>query len=58
MKRTCFTCVNCNHGSLVRSNFKLTSDGKAYCIKNERCVEKYNRITYNSGARQKGEKVE
>lgn len=30
-KQTSFTCANCGHGSLVRSNFKFTTDRKAYC---------------------------
>lgn len=50
-------CVNCNHGSLVRSNFRLTPDGKPYCIKNEKCVERYNEVNHNPNARQKGDKV-
>lgn len=48
-------CVNCGYGSLVRSNFKLTSNGKAYCI--VKCSEVYEQIKWNHGARQKGDKV-
>lgn len=56
MKRTSYVCVNCGHGSLVRTNFKLTNDGKAYCIR--KCQEVYEASKWNDGARQKGEKVE
>lgn len=57
------TCVNCGHGSLVKSNFKCLPDGKAYCIQNDKCVKEYEFQTYerlcgNKGARQKGDKPE
>lgn len=32
-----YTCFKCGYGSLVRSNFKGTSDGKFYCRGLERC---------------------
>lgn len=57
MKRTSYVCVNCGHGSLVRTNFKLTSQGVAYCTR-EKCSDIYNQIQRNNGARQKGEKVD
>lgn len=52
------TCVNCGHGSLVKSNFKLTPSGKAYCVL--KCTDAYNEVIShnNANARQKGEKVE
>jgi hypothetical protein len=28
-----FTCKKCERSSLVRSNFKLTIDKRAYCVK-------------------------
>jgi len=51
-----YFCVNCGHSSALKSNFKLTNDGKAYCIK--KCVELYETSNWNDGARQKGGKVE
>lgn len=47
-----YFCVNCGHSSALKSNFKLTNDGKAYCIK--KCIEVYNERNWNNGARQKG----
>lgn len=49
-------CVNCGHGSLVKSNFKRLPDGKTYCIL--KCSEVYESVIRNSGARQKGDKPE
>ena len=60
MKRTCYTCANCNYSSLVRSNFKLTPSGDIYCTRDEDCKEEYMSFMsrHNPNARQKGEKVE
>ena len=35
-----FVCFKCGNGSLVRSNFKLTSDRKPYCRSEENCRER------------------
>lgn len=52
-------CINCGNASFLRSNFKCLPNGRAYCIKNEKCVINYNFAieSYNNGARRKGDKV-
>lgn len=58
MKQTSRVCVNCGHGSLVRSNFKLLPNGKAFCI--IKCSEAFEKHIYNenANARIKGDKVD
>jgi hypothetical protein len=46
-------CCKCGHSSALKSNFKLTSSGKSFCVK--KCLEVYNDHQYNAGARMKGE---
>jgi predicted RNA-binding Zn-ribbon protein involved in translation (DUF1610 family) len=36
MKQTHFKCAHCGNASLVRSNFRLTPDGKAFCASAKR----------------------
>jgi hypothetical protein len=49
-------CVNCGHCSFVKSNFKLTSSGKAFCVK--KCLEVYKDYDRNLNARREGDKPE
>jgi ssDNA-binding Zn-finger/Zn-ribbon topoisomerase 1 len=36
MRHTHFKCARCGNASLVRSNFRLTPDGKAFCASAKR----------------------
>lgn len=50
-------CINCGKLSFLKSNFKFTPDGSAYCLKE--CSKVYEHVTWNKeGARQKGYKPE
>lgn len=35
-----FTCHKCGHGTLVRSNVRLTPDHKPYCRAEDVCAER------------------
>lgn len=35
-----FVCTLCENSSLVRSNFKFTTDHKAYCRSQESCAKR------------------
>ena len=39
MNKSRYVCCKCGHSSALKSNFKLTNDGKVYCIK--KCQEVY-----------------
>lgn len=56
MNKSRYVCCKCGHSSALKSNFKLTNDGKVYCIK--KCQEVYEASKWNDRARLKGEKVE
>lgn len=41
-----FKCEKCGNGSLVRSNFRLTKDGRAYCRRFE-CTKAWESEVFN-----------
>lgn len=43
-----FTCVNCGNGSLVRSNFRLTPDGRPWCRDWMACEERRKKWPHSS----------
>lgn len=57
MNKSRHFCCNCGHSSALKSNFKLTNNGKAYCVKNDKCQELYHDMIkrYNEDARQEGD---